>query len=116
MAPECSGLPAGARGKHVHSDRKADTHAVSQRNRQNGGSSNAKEREAFTDYSAETAAECVAAVGKRARGYLMKLWVGITDDDWFRFLAEIKPERGEFLATKWQANISSSTAWRVVPL
>jgi hypothetical protein len=47
---------------------------------------------------------------------LMKLWVGITDDDWFRFLAEIKPERGEFLATEWQANISSSTAWRVVPL
>lgn len=23
---------------------------------------------------------------------LMKLWVGITDDDWFRFLAQIKPD------------------------
>jgi len=22
----------------------------------------------------------------------MKLWVGITDDDWFRFLAQIKPD------------------------
>ena len=31
MASECSGLSAGARGKHVHSDRKAATHAVSQR-------------------------------------------------------------------------------------
>ena len=31
MASECSGLSAGARGKHVHSDLKADTHAVSQR-------------------------------------------------------------------------------------
>jgi hypothetical protein len=34
MAPECSGLPAGARGKQVHSDLKADTHAGSQRTRQ----------------------------------------------------------------------------------
>ena len=38
MASECSGLSAGARGKQVHSDLKADTHAVSQRTRQNGGS------------------------------------------------------------------------------
>ena len=28
----------------------------------------------------------------------MKLWVGITDDDWFRFLAEIKPDEVNF----WQ--------------
>ena len=34
MASECSGLPAGACGKQVHSDLKADTHAGSQRNRQ----------------------------------------------------------------------------------
>ena len=34
MASECSGLSAGARGKHVHSDLKADRHAVSQRTRQ----------------------------------------------------------------------------------
>ena len=33
MASECSGLPAGTRGKHVHSDLKAATHAVSQRTR-----------------------------------------------------------------------------------
>ena len=31
MASECSGRSAGARGKQVHSDLKADTHAVSQR-------------------------------------------------------------------------------------
>ena len=36
MASECSGLSAGARGKQVHSDLKADTHAVSQRIRRNG--------------------------------------------------------------------------------
>jgi putative restriction endonuclease len=28
----------------------------------------------------------------------MKLWVGVTDDDWFRFLAEIKPDEVNF----WQ--------------
>ena len=28
MASECSGLSAGPRGKHVHSDLKADAHAV----------------------------------------------------------------------------------------
>ena len=31
MASECSGLSGGTRGKHVHGDLKADTHAVSQR-------------------------------------------------------------------------------------
>ena len=31
MASECSGLSATARGKRVHSDRKAPTHAVSER-------------------------------------------------------------------------------------
>ena len=31
MASECSGLSAGARGKHVHSDLKADAHAPAPR-------------------------------------------------------------------------------------
>ena len=34
MAPECSGPPAGARGRQVHSGLKATTHTVSQRVRQ----------------------------------------------------------------------------------
>jgi putative restriction endonuclease len=46
----------------------------------------------------------------------MKLWVGITDDDWFRFLAEIKPDEVSFWQPSGKANISSSTARRVVPL
>ena len=34
MAPECRGPSAGTRGKRVHSDLKADTHAGTQRTRQ----------------------------------------------------------------------------------
>ena len=66
MASECSGLSAGARGKQVHSDLKADYACWFSTNSADGGSSSARS-EALTDYSAECG-PCALRTGRDRAG------------------------------------------------
>lgn len=35
----------------------------------------------------------------------MKFWVGVTDNQWFKFLTEIQPDKAIFWATKCNATL-----------